>query len=340
MIKKLVVAVIIVAAVMASGCCAGVASASSQAEESAMPSSGDLCGGTGGNGKISHIGEGTFTITERNGNSLLVTLRGQATIKTPTGQTTLSRLTVGDSVTLVGDANHDGTFSADMVVLCGSGARSQNDATQLKDNVAHYKRVSSTIRIATIITVAAIWLGLVGVLFSRKKHFVYLLLFTIFYFYLYEVVNYTLLQYQSLLVLKHFVPNLMLNGIQADKSINLIPLVALTMGDVRTSLLNVLLFMPFGFGVPFIADWRMKKVVAAGMFFSIGIELLQLVTGLIGHMTFRVADINDVLFNTLGATLGYLVFIGFMRMVRRVFRGNTLSSANSFVKYIVERPQG
>jgi glycopeptide antibiotics resistance protein len=321
-IKKFLTVAIIAAVVVTAGGYNNVVSAASQSEGT-IPTSGDLCGGTGGNGKITRIDEGTFTIAERNGSSLVVNLRRQATIKASTGQASLSNLKIGDSVTLVGDANRDGTFGADTVVLCGSGTEAESNSAQLKNNAVHYKKVSSNIRIATMLIVGAVWLGLVIFLFSRKKNFVYVLLFTIFYFYLYKVIDYTLLQYQSLLVLKHFVPNLMLNGIQGGRSINLIPLVTLTAGDAKTSLLNILMLMPFGLGLPFITDWRMKRVVIAGMFVSVGIELLQLATGLIGHMTFRVADINDVLFNTLGAMIGYMLFIGFVRTARRVFRDST-----------------
>ena len=82
----------------------------------------------------------------------------------------------------------------------------------------------------------------------------------------------------------------------------------------------------------------MKKIIGIGAFFSIAIELLQLVTGIMGKMTFRIADINDVIFNTFGVTVGYLLFVGFVRIYRHVFRnGKTL--ANPILRYIAERPQ-
>jgi glycopeptide antibiotics resistance protein len=110
----------------------------------------------------------------------------------------------------------------------------------------------------------------------------------------------------------------MLNGLTAGKSINLIPLATLTLADLKTSLLNILLMVPFGFGLPFITNLRMKRVIVAGALFSIGIELLQLITGLIAQMTFRVTDINDVLFNTIGVVIGYTLFVGFVYSKRKV----------------------
>src|SRR6185369_5588894 len=97
-----------------------------------------------------------------------------------------------------------------------------------------------------------VWLGIALFLwFKKKKSITYLLFFTIFYIYFYKVLDYTLLQFQSLLLLKHFAPNLMLRGADASQSFNLIPLMTLTFDDIKTSLLNILLMLPFGFGLPF-----------------------------------------------------------------------------------------
>jgi glycopeptide antibiotics resistance protein len=70
---------------------------------------------------------------------------------------------------------------------------------------------------------------------------------------------------------------------------------------------------------------------------SIGIEFLQFVTGFMADTTFRVADINDLIFNTLGVTIGYILFVQFMRVYRRVFRSWRIS--NPILRYIAERPQ-
>jgi glycopeptide antibiotics resistance protein len=112
-------------------------------------------------------------------------------------------------------------------------------------------------------------------------------------------------------------PNLMLNGQAADKALNLIPLITLTFQDLKTSLLNILLFVPFGFGLPFITGFHWKKIIAIGMLVSIAIELLQLITGLLAKMTFRITDVNDVIFNTLGVAIGYLLFVGFSRLTNK-----------------------
>lgn len=184
-----------------------------------------------------------------------------------------------------------------------------------------------------------IWLGALAFLrLRKKKSLVYLIFFTIFYVYLYKVLDYTLFQFQSLLLLKHFLPNLILQGQTAGRDWNLTPLVTLTPNDLKTSLLNILLLIPFGFGLPFITKFRTKKIVVAGALFSVVIELLQLITGFTAKITFRIADINDVIFNTVGAAVGYLLFIAFLRIFRYLHRNRKIT-ANPILRYIAERPQ-
>ncbi len=183
------------------------------------------------------------------------------------------------------------------------------------------------------------WIGIITFLRLKKgKSLAYLIFFTIFYVYIVKVLDYTLFQFQSLILLKYFMPNLLLNGQTLGKSINLIPLITLTSQDIETSLLNILLLMPFGFGLPFITDFGMKKIVVIGTLFSIVIEFIQLITGFIAKITFRIADINDVIFNTVGVAIGYILFIGFVYIYRHVSH-NWEIAANPILRYIAERPQ-
>src|SRR5919199_5719684 len=178
------------------------------------------------------------------------------------------------------------------------------------------------------------WIGIVKFLrLKKKKSLEFLIFFTLFYTYIFKVLDYTLFQFQSLLLLKHFLPGLILNGQSAGDSMNLIPLMTLTPADLKTSLLNVLLLVPFGFGLPFLVTWPMKKVVCVGALFSIAIECLQAITGAVAHMTFRVADINDVLFNTAGPAIGYTLFWGFVRLCRHT-SDNWEMPANPILRYL------
>lgn len=188
-------------------------------------------------------------------------------------------------------------------------------------NVSDLNEIRFLIGLATFLLFGSIWCGIVIYLRAKQRaSLVYLVLFTVFYIYLYKVLDYTLFQFQSLLILKHFLPGLILNGATARESINLVPLITLTIADLRTSLLNVLLMMPFGFGLPFITNLGVMRVVVIGGLFSIVIELLQLITGLLAQTTFRIADINDVIFNVAGVAIGYVLFAAFVRVYRGMSR--------------------
>lgn len=67
---------------------------------------------------------------------------------------------------------------------------------------------------------------------------------------------------------------------------------------------NVAVFIPFGFFLPKVSRWANHwfMVLAAGFFFSLGIELFQLVSA------FGAFDVDDLLLNSLGALLGYLLY--------------------------------
>jgi glycopeptide antibiotics resistance protein len=191
----------------------------------------------------------------------------------------------------------------------------------------------------TVFLFGLIWLGIVAFLWlKKKKSLAYLIFFTIFYIYIVKVLDYTLFQFQSLVVLRYFTPDLILNGQTAEQSMNLIPLITLTSQDLETSLLNILLLIPFGFGLPFVTNFRMKKTIVMGALFSIFIEFMQRITGLIANIMFRVADINDVIFDTVGVAIGYILFIGFVRIYRHISHSWKIA-ANPILRYITERPQ-
>jgi glycopeptide antibiotics resistance protein len=75
------------------------------------------------------------------------------------------------------------------------------------------------------------------------------------------------------------------------------------------ALLNILLTVPFGFGLPFVLDVRARDVLLIGVLFSVGIELTQLLADALylALPTWSV-DINDVILNSFGVVLGYIAF--------------------------------
>ena len=73
---------------------------------------------------------------------------------------------------------------------------------------------------------------------------------------------------------------------------------------------NVVAFMPFGFFVPSLKNWSFMRVVLTGFLFSLAVETVQLVTK-VG--TF---DVDDLFLNTIGVTLGCIMFY----FCRKIFR--------------------
>lgn len=75
------------------------------------------------------------------------------------------------------------------------------------------------------------------------------------------------------------------------------------------AVLNILLTVPFGFGLPFLRRLRARDVLAIGVLFCIGIEMAQLLADALylALPTWSI-DINDVLLNSLGVALGYAAF--------------------------------
>ena len=82
--------------------------------------------------------------------------------------------------------------------------------------------------------------------------------------------------------------------------------------DIITSpggfILNIIMFIPFGFFMPVIWDrYRsLKSMVFMGFIMSLFIEILQI-------FTYRATDIDDIITNTAGAFIGYCIAKLFLR---------------------------
>ncbi|MFT8309887.1 MAG: VanZ family protein [Sporolactobacillus sp.] len=141
-----------------------------------------------------------------------------------------------------------------------------------------------------------------------KKSFTYLFFFSIMYLYLCVVINETQFPiYTTEDLRRDFGPMLW------HSSINLIPFKGFAL---KTSLLNVLLTMPFGFGLSFVYKTNLKRIVIASITIGVILELLQLSIGIINGFTLRIVDINDVIFNFTGSMIGYLIFVVFLKIVK------------------------
>lgn len=97
--------------------------------------------------------------------------------------------------------------------------------------------------------------------------------------------------------------------------INLIPLVDLKdynfYSFVRQMICNIIMFLPLGFLLPVYSSnfLNIKNTIKASFLISLFIESLQLlISFLFIHGAFRIFDVNDLIMNTLGGLIGFLVY--------------------------------
>ena len=74
---------------------------------------------------------------------------------------------------------------------------------------------------------------------------------------------------------------------------------------------NILLTVPFGFGIPFLVRFNPKNLPWLAIGAGLAFETAQLGFSLLIGGLYRSVDINDVLLNAAGVLLGYVLFRGF-----------------------------
>ncbi|MBV1821263.1 VanZ family protein [Anaerosalibacter bizertensis] len=184
-----------------------------------------------------------------------------------------------------------------------------------------------TILISTIILFIFIYI----IKTKTEKNNMYILFFSIFYIYMIFVLKYTIFPIP--------VDNEYLNIIRQDSrflnNINLIPFNFGLMDTLSYEqiLLNILLTIPFGFGISFITKITKKKIIFLGISIGLIIEGLQLLIGLIVNYAYRYVDINDIIMNFIGTIIGYLLFILFSNIFTKIINNKDIE-LNNFLKYI------
>lgn len=134
--------------------------------------------------------------------------------------------------------------------------------------------------------------------FHRRTNFIHMIWVFIFLYYVYLVLETTGIGTIWEIALYP--------GMKLQEEINLIPF---RDGISLSMILNVVMFMPLGFLLPLL--WKeyqsLVRTAIIGFCFSCGIEFCQLFNR-------RVSDVDDLLMNTLGAILGWLIWIVFSRI--------------------------
>lgn len=110
--------------------------------------------------------------------------------------------------------------------------------------------------------------------------------------------------------------------------VNQINLTLFDTAGSTTYLLNIVLFMPFGFLLPTIwPQFRtIKNTAYAGFGFSLAIELGQLLDN-------RITDIDDLSMNTLGAIIGYLLYRILFKMIYKRDEKKIDNNISLVIKY-------
>ena len=144
------------------------------------------------------------------------------------------------------------------------------------------------------------WLFMAYCKNGSRKRFLLISLFTLYLCKMFDVVGIPAVQY-----------------FRWGPAINLIPF-----GDEKNLRfflqlgLNAVMFMPFGFMLPVLWEkcrtW--SSTLLAGFFTSLAIEIIQL-------FSFRATDVDDLIMNTLGTLVGFLMAKLIFRHRIAVFRG-------------------
>lgn len=123
------------------------------------------------------------------------------------------------------------------------------------------------------------------------------------------------------------IPNVLY--IQPGLNLNLIPFAGM-IEDFKNSILNVLLFVPLGVFLPLL--WQRFRRAGSCAVFGFGlsfvIELLQM-------LTFRATDVNDLITNTCGTLLGYLLVTPLLKKVSPVDKGTYAPSVLCILSFCV-----
>jgi glycopeptide antibiotics resistance protein len=183
----------------------------------------------------------------------------------------------------------------------------------------------------TVALFIALFFPIAAFLYWHKKmEFVRIIFLWIFYACIVSIFSRTMLPFYFDESIRQIV------GQNVWSQINIIPFVLMGTEVLKTSLLNILLFIPFGFLLPFVRKTRFREAFVAGLLLSISIEIFQFLSAFISGFTFRYIDINDILFNVLGASIGFGLFRLFARLFRKAVEKDLLEH-NALFAYLQKK---
>jgi len=144
---------------------------------------------------------------------------------------------------------------------------------------------------------------LLSVFWRQKRRASYILFFSIFWLYLLIVIS---------TVIFPIVINRGVGDARFSPNINLIPFYfgacSIPFSCLEGVIMNILLTIPFGFGINFLRRVRPKSFLWLAPTTGLVFEFSQLIISLTFKSRFRVIDINDVIFNSIGVLIGFAIF--------------------------------
>ena len=149
--------------------------------------------------------------------------------------------------------------------------------------------------VALVIALAILWI--------KKKSSSYLLFFAIFWIYMIGVVSVVVFPFPIGIPNSNFKPDI--NLVPFDFGYCHPEMLSLC---IRNLYGNILLTIPFGFGVSFIARIKPKNIFWLAIAVGFTFELVQLFISFAIRSSFRAVDVNDVILNAAGVLLGYGIF--------------------------------
>ena len=160
-----------------------------------------------------------------------------------------------------------------------------------------------------------LYIGIVFYYVKYKKRKVpYIIVFTLFFAYMAEVLKYT--QFPICL-------NVDMEELNRQ-CVNYIPFHFLSIEDVETFVLNIIITVPFGFLVPILykCDWR--KIIVSGILFGAITEIIQAgVEAFVGVNMHRI-DMNDVIANFFGVVIGYAGYCLLRILLEKIFQNGNV----------------
>ncbi|MDQ0818646.1 glycopeptide antibiotics resistance protein [Bacillus pumilus] len=153
-----------------------------------------------------------------------------------------------------------------------------------------------------------------------KKSYTYLLFFSTMTFYVYHVINLTQFPITIDDTQRENFQEVFGGKNNVLVEMNLIPF---SEGFSLANFYNVFMTIPLGFGLPFLIKATFKKIFSVGLLVGILFESFQLIVGLYAGYSFRVVDIDDIIYNLLGTLIGYVfvfkLFIMFFKLILSKF---------------------